>query len=392
MPYHDLNVIHQGNASQLNHTLAFATELGYRTLAIATVVTGSLPSKPDVADLSVLRQRNPTLTLLTRLTLHISDHSQNHSLSQQQSTYDIIALRPLNEKSLQHCCSTLDCDLISLDLSQRLPFLLKFPTVSSAITRGVRFEICYSPITGSSDAKRNLIAGATTLIRATRGRGIILSSEAKSAFGLRGPHDVMNLAQIWGLEQAKGKEGLVEEAGKVVRLADLKRKSYRGVITVVDDGRPTQSGHVVALANTKGQINSVDNVTSPAKAQAHGVKRKASSTSLGQSAGLESGPVSSTNGNTPNDSAVDDQGKPLSKRQQKRQAKKAKSEARGSLGANGNSQSAQGVASNGFPIQHETLAASTKKEGQQQADLRASNVAKTGDIRKSKGKGRTNAG
>lgn len=370
MPYHDLNILHTANAVQLNHTLAFAKELGYKTIAISSVIHGKIPSGLSAPDLSQQRNTHPDLKLLTRLTLTVNDTSQNHRLATLQPIYDILALRPLNEKSLQLCCGTLDCELISLDLSARLPFILKFKTVASAIHRGIRFEICYSPITDSSESKRNLIAGAATLIRATRGRGIILSSEARNALGLRGPHDVMNLAQIWGLEQAKGKEGLVEEADKVVRLAALRRNSYRGVITVVNGGTPNQATIMAAKevnAATDAAETSTPLLSGLADKQAtstNGIKRKASTNSLNNanaesSTAAFSTPTTSTPGaSTP----TDDPDKPISKREQKRRAKKAKLEARGP--PQDNNQVASKASK--FPLKHETLASPQKKKPGQQ--------------------------
>lgn len=159
--------------------------------------------------------------------------------------YDLLALRPLNERALELCCHSLNCDIISLDLSARLPFILRFKTLGSALQRGVYFEICYSTglISGGSEARRNLISGATALIRATRGRGIIVSSEARSALGVRGPWDVINLATVWGLSQEKGKDAVCEGSRKLLALARMRRESYRGVIELVhgnaDEGLST---------------------------------------------------------------------------------------------------------------------------------------------------------
>jgi ribonuclease P/MRP protein subunit RPP1 len=329
MPYHDLNLPYTSDTRTLNHTISFAQELGYGTIALSTTITGKLPSTPPALDITSLQQAHPNLTLLTRLNLSISDPSQNHRLSQFSSAFSLLALRPLNEKSLLLACTSLDCDLITLDFTTRLPFLLKFKTLSAALQRGIRFEITYSPslLSSGSDAKRNLIAGATSLIRATRGgRGIILSSDARTALGLRGPHDVINLAQIWGLEQARGKEALCEEAGKVVRLAALRRKSYRGVITVVDGGGPKAAISTSTSVAADGQP-----AKQPAQAaeavgstNGNGVKRKASTTSLTQpQAAVESTAVGS-GPSSPAGTAAD--GKPLSKREQKRRAKKARLE------------------------------------------------------------------
>lgn len=241
MPFHDLDVPYTPNHAELSHTLAFHAELGYSVVALSVSVTGKLPATPPTIPVSSLTLPKSITTVLTRLTLTISDAAQNHRLASLQPQYTLLALRPTNEKALQLCCNSLDCDLISLDFSQRLPCLLKFKTVASALQRGVRFEICYAPgVQGGGNnndaARRNLISGAASLIRATRGRGIILSSEAKTALALRGPYDVINLAQIWGLGQERGKEALCEEAAKVVRLAALKRTSFRGVVDVLDGG------------------------------------------------------------------------------------------------------------------------------------------------------------
>ena len=44
-----------------------------------------------------------------------------------------------------------------------------------------------------SDARRNLFSGAREILRVTNGKGVILSSQAMDAMGLRAPYDVMNL-------------------------------------------------------------------------------------------------------------------------------------------------------------------------------------------------------
>ena len=346
MPFHDLNVPYTSNPADLQQTLHFHAELGYSVVAIAIHVTGKLPPTPREISVSSLTVPTSITAVFTRLTLTISDATQNHRLSQFTPAYNLLALRPTTEKTLQLCCTSLECDLISLDLSQRLTFLLKFKTVSSALQRGIRFEICYSPAiqtSGNSEARRNLISGATQLIRATRGRGIILSSDAKNALGVRGPHDVINLAQVWGLGQERGKEALCEEAGKVVRLAGMKRTSFRGVVDIIDGGGGAES----SKQNDAGEDKAKQVVLK-------GVKRKASTTSL----------AASTSQNKQS-TAVEE--KPFSKREMKRRAKKARMEGGTDNGDGGkagpddvgaDTARVQDTSASDFgPIKHETLAA-----------------------------------
>ena len=224
----------------------------------------------------------------------LDDPSQNHRLTSLASHYDILALRPTNERVLQQACQSLDCDLISLDLSTRFPFYFKMKTLALALQRGIKIEICYAPgvlATDGGASRRNLIGNATQLIRATRGRGIVISSEAKRALACRGPWDVINLAAVWGLGQEKGLEAIGREARSVIVQAEIRRRSFRGVIDVV------YGGEKPATANT-GQGNKEKPINNKRKADV-----------------LNDGPAASE---APE--------KPMSKRQQKKLAKQQEKE------------------------------------------------------------------
>ncbi|KAJ9402620.1 hypothetical protein DTO282F9_30 [Paecilomyces variotii] len=263
--FYDLNVPYSPDDPEILHTLEFLAELGYTTVALSQTITGKIP--PNAAPPSPPANAPKSLTLLSRVNIPLADPSQNQRLTALAETYSLVAVRPTNEKSLLNACNNLDCDLISLDFSERLPFHFKFKTLASAISRGVRFEICYGPgVTGSGlEARRNLIGNAMALIRATRGRGIIISSEAKRALGVRAPWDVINLACVWGLSQERGKEAICEEARKVTALARLKRSSWRGIVDVVHGGEKPE----VEPAKTKKSAPAVSDA-------ADSLKRKAS--------------------------------------------------------------------------------------------------------------------
>ena len=268
----------------------------YGTIALDFTITGKVPGEITNQIPSPLPFATPPCVhVLRRCTLHLADPSQNHRLANLAVVYDILALRPFNERSLLQACQSLDCDIISLDLGTRFPFHFKHTTLASALQRGIKFEICYGPgmlNTDGGSSRRNLISNATQLIRATRGKGIILSSEAKHALACRAPADVVNMAVLWGLGQEKGMEAVGREARSVVVQAEMKRRSFRGVVDVIYGGEkpekaPTRSNGI------KGK-------------QREG-KRKASATEAQDTEGIIST-------------------QPISKREQKRQAKRAKHE------------------------------------------------------------------
>lgn len=214
----------------------------------------------------------------------------------------------MDEKTLQLACGSLDCDIISLDLTQRFQFHFKFKMLSEAIKLGKKIEVCYGQgLLGDSQARRNLISNITQLIRATRARGLIISSEAKAAVACRGPWDAINLAAVWGLGQEKGYEAMTKEARNAVVGAELKRTSFRGVINVVYGGeKPTPEAKAAVVE--KGQAAKQKAQAANGKA-ANGQKRK-----------------SDALGSDVNDSSSS---MPMSKTQMKKRAKKEKLEAEG---------------------------------------------------------------
>ncbi|EAW15165.1 ribonuclease P subunit p30 family protein [Aspergillus clavatus NRRL 1] len=305
--FYDLNVPYSSDDPEIAHTLSFLEELGYTTVALSQTISGKLPPSPTPPPTPANVPKN--VKVLSRVNLTLSDPAQNQRLASLAQVYDLVALRPTNEKALLNACTSLECDVISLDLSVRLPFYFKFKMLSAAIARGIRLEVCYGPgVTGSGlEARRNLIGNAMSLIRATRGRGIIVSSEARKALGVRAPWDVINLACVWGLSQERGKEAICEEARKVVALAKLKRTSWRGIIDIVDGGqkKTPQTGHGQPASVQNGAVSKKKGA-SETQGSGDNLKRKAS---LGSEA------------------AVEDNEKPLSKREMKRRAKKARLEA-----------------------------------------------------------------
>lgn len=89
---------------------------------------------------------------------------------------------------------------------------------------------------GDSSSRRNFISNCIGILRATSGRGLIVSSEASSVLGVRAPADVLNLLSVWGLSKDRGLESLDVNPRGVVMNEGLKRSGFRGVIDIVDGG------------------------------------------------------------------------------------------------------------------------------------------------------------
>ncbi|KAF3938493.1 hypothetical protein ABW19_dt0205466 [Dactylella cylindrospora] len=245
--FYDLNIPWTSKDDpELSRTIAFLAE-GYNVIALNQTIAGKIPSK--IANVANLIPENPfpehpSLRFLRRVTVVLDDPSQNYGLTSLSNNFDIVAVRPTNEKLLMQACNNLECDIISLDMSTRHPFHFKYKVLGQALSRGIRFEITYSASIHDSNSRRNLLSNAGALIRTTKGKGVIITSEARKAVFCRAPFDVINLATLWGLNQEKGKDAIANGPRSVVLQAKMKRQSYRGVIDVVDGGgvpKPAQA-------------------------------------------------------------------------------------------------------------------------------------------------------
>ena len=112
--------------------------------------------------------------------------------------------------------------------------------MSTALQKGMKLELCYAAgmVSSNPEVRKNVIQNAANIIRATRGRGIIISSEARSALGIRGPYDVINLGVIWGMSQDLATETVSLAPQAIIRVGSLRKESFRGAVkvTVVEHG------------------------------------------------------------------------------------------------------------------------------------------------------------
>ncbi|KAL2270997.1 hypothetical protein VTJ83DRAFT_368 [Remersonia thermophila] len=229
------------------------------TPSTATQPTTAPPPPPSTSSPST----NPLPTTLRRATLVITDPSTtNYRLPDFARAYDLLALRPTSDKSFAWACTSAAATsagdppaIISLDLASHLGWHVHHRTAMAAVARGIRFEVCYAQALGSGPgaggaaekqrARANFIGNVQSLVRATKGRGVILSSEARSALGLRAPADVVNLLAVWGLGPEKGFAALGEAPRSVVVNEGLKRRGFRGVVDIVktaEGGKRKQDG------------------------------------------------------------------------------------------------------------------------------------------------------
>lgn len=197
-------------------------------------ISGTSEQKYITAKNGDIRDNANDIIQLTRLNVIIDDVNvaQNcFSAVNIINTYDLVAALPTSERALGFACSSLDVDIISLDLSKRQTFRYKSEWLQAALDKGKYFELRAAQVLRDPGSKRQFIANALVLVRELRGRNLLISSYARSISDLRGPYDIANLGTVIGLTEKQALAAVSTNPAAVVAMA-RKRKAFRNAIYI----------------------------------------------------------------------------------------------------------------------------------------------------------------
>jgi ribonuclease P/MRP protein subunit RPP1 len=228
VPHHATSVAQVKSVVELNRTSAEmrvlalnATHSSAAGVPLAQSAQSALQSTNEA--IQQCATNGGDLTVLRRLTVVLSDTRQLHEmslLSDLMVQFDLVALRPTDEKTFRGaCCDCDSVDIVALALDERLSFSFKHSTVSVALHRSVFFEIDVAPLfrATTADARRSLLGQAVALVRATRGRNIILTCSGATLSELRTGADLANLGRVLGLNREQAHAAVTRGAARCVQ-------------------------------------------------------------------------------------------------------------------------------------------------------------------------------
>jgi len=277
----DLNVPYLEDPRETEKLVSKAVKLGFETIAICKshrlkheAEKGKKNKAKDSNQLSPIdwsvlpaiqdiKMKNPKLRFYSRITVLLDDQSQVHQLSSEAvQAFDILAVQPSTEKLYQQACKSLEIDIISFDMSRRLPFYLKFPTVHAAVERGVHFEIIYSTAFRGTTERTQLLAIAMDMVVFTKGKNIIVSSGAEHELHFRGPYDIVNLGLLFNFKEEQSKAAITKNCRAVLFHAQARKGTERSVIsgTRLPPHVTEEAKDIVEATCSRGKI-SKDDVT-----------------------------------------------------------------------------------------------------------------------------------
>ena len=167
----------------------------------------------------------PPFVQLSRLTVTVTGGSRDAydafnvkdpAVKSVLMSYDIIACQPSTPEAMIEAAKSGNVDIIDLDMAGgKAPFLLTQADVESVLSRGVVFEIPYAPCIRDASCRRSVASNASALLRLCRGKGVIITSSARTTLEVRAPRDVTAIAELWGMKKRRAQvaQGLIMPTG-----------------------------------------------------------------------------------------------------------------------------------------------------------------------------------
>ncbi|NWS51744.1 RPP30 protein, partial [Chunga burmeisteri] len=225
----------------------FTFSVGYSAVALNHVIDFKEKKQEIVKPVSpselfpslpIVQGTSKRIKVLTRLTLVVSDPSHCNLLRSTSANirfYDIIAVFPKTEKLFHIACTTLDVDLVCINVTEKLPFYFRRPPVNMAIDRGIYFELLYTPAIKDSTMRRYTISNAISLMQICKGK---VSSQSEHKL-LNSIQILLELGLLFGLSESEAKAAVSTNC-RATMLHGETRKSACGVVYTVKKPRKVE--------------------------------------------------------------------------------------------------------------------------------------------------------
>ena len=178
------------------------------------------------------------IKIYKRLTIEISEQKEIFQLTKLNNylkSFDILAVRPKNDKILESCLtSELNCDIINIDLYEKFSFMSKKKLFQTAADKGMFFEIEYGKFITDNESRSNFISNFILLNQVLKGNNIIISSGAENVFMQRNPEDVLIILEtIFDIKKHMAYKMITENPIKAV-LKSKQRKLFKTTLGIIN--------------------------------------------------------------------------------------------------------------------------------------------------------------
>jgi len=280
--YCDLNLAASGDSKKDTALLRRAFHLGYTTVALNIEVdqkdlaTGKkakkaaekckqslredFPEPPEIpkldpSDYPALNSKGQSPVILRRLTLTFSsnDFLPVFNNSATVKSYDLVALVPTSALALQNLLkSGFRADIIAFSAAVAAAAAEPAPNVkwnrklyNECVEKHMVFELTYAQAISDSVARRKIIRQSHVYHSVGKSRSVVVSSGGGTAVELRSPHDVINLAHLFNLNEQQAKNSVTKLACDAVKSGSGRRLGpYRCVAQVKSKLGPQETWKV----------------------------------------------------------------------------------------------------------------------------------------------------
>jgi len=256
-----LNQKDETNSLNFNELLSCAILDNYQILSINVTRKGIIPEEKKTNNNLLLNkeflqelykknsikflnvQKNDLINwdkikIYKRLTIEISDQKEIFQLTKPNNylkSFDILAVRPKNDKILESCLmSEFNCDIINIDLYEKFSFMTKKKLFQTAADKGMFFEVEYGKFITNNETRSNFISNFILLNQVLKSKNLIISSGAENLFMMRNPNDVITIMEtIFDMKKHIAYKMITENPIKAI-LKSKQRKLFKTTLEIIN--------------------------------------------------------------------------------------------------------------------------------------------------------------
>jgi ribonuclease P/MRP protein subunit RPP1 len=173
------------------------------------------------------------------------------------SSYDLVSISPSTSDALHSLLATGHVDVVDLDLAGgKPPFPLSKHDVDAVLRAGCVFEASYAPAIRDPTCRRFFVSNLASLLRLSRGKGVLLTSAARAAAELRTPADAAAVAAMAGMTAQQCEAATVAAAATAVAHAERRLGGRGGAVAHVLPGPPAATAGAGATSSSSSSSSS----------------------------------------------------------------------------------------------------------------------------------------
>ncbi|TBU11339.1 subunit p30 of RNase P [Hamiltosporidium tvaerminnensis] len=225
--YYDLNIQESFDTSDIQEL----NQTEYEGFCITRTCDSKTYANKD----KIKKFKNLTKKIYSKVEIDIETEDYSTFLYTKIPCYDVISLKISNNTILKSAVKEWHPDIITFDFTN--PDLkLHKGYIKEGILKNIFYEIPIRDALYDTKTKINWLKNTNQLLKITKGKNTLFSSNATCFTEIKRPMDIVKLLQSLGISEDQGHK-IIQNSEECLKTCAFKRYCYRGISNSLEEGQ-----------------------------------------------------------------------------------------------------------------------------------------------------------